>query len=78
MISRLPVPDFYRTTNNIFLPDINSIWINQKGNKIKVTNIFSKANPIIICYRKKERNDFENDELCLSLQKFYSLFSSID
>ena len=78
MISRLPVPDFYRTTNNIFLPDINSIWINQKGNKIKVTNIFPKKNPIIVCYRTKERNDSENTELCLSLQKFYSLFSLID
>ena len=41
-MEHLPIPHLYRVTNNEFLPNINSIWINESGNVIRVTKIQSK------------------------------------
>ena len=78
-MDHIPVPSLYRTTNNNLLPIINSKWINNNGNIIRVTNICVTAgNPIIIRYKSKDNSWFLKEELSLSLQKFYSLFSSFD
>lgn len=69
----LPIPDLYRVTNNPLIPSINTIWVSDNGNIVKVVKIFSKKTSVIICYRS-----IDGEEVSISLHKFYSLFSSLE
>ena len=49
-MEQLPIPVLYRITNNEFAPSINSIWISECGNMVKVTKIYPKKLPTIVCF----------------------------
>lgn len=73
-----PKPSLYRTTNNTFVPSVNSKWISENDTTIQVTKVYPKKTPIIICYKTEDKCHYGAPELSLSLQRFYSLFSSFD
>lgn len=78
-MEQLPIPVLYRITNNEFAPTINSIWINECGNMVKVTKIYPKKLPTIVCFKNIEsRNNEYESVFSISLQRFYSLFSHFE
>jgi hypothetical protein len=78
-MEHLPIPHLYRVTNNHFIPSINTVWVSDSGDTVKVTKVLSKRRPVIICYKNLEPEDnFGSEELSVSLHKFHSLFSSFD
>ena len=79
-IPHLPIPTLLRATNNYFIPSNNSRWIDDNGNIVKVTNVYERKKPIIICYKNIEMKDkkYEEDEISVSLHKFHSLFYSFE
>ena len=73
-MEHLPIPLLYRVTNNHLCPDINSTWINDNGDIVKIVEVLSKKNPIIVSYKNMENKKINNEKLSLSLHKFYSIF----
>ena len=71
-----PKPTLYRTTNNTFVPCVNSKWINDNQTTIKVTKVYPKKTPVIVCYRTEDKCNYGAQELYLSLQRFHSLFTA--
>jgi len=66
-------------TNNQFVPNINTLWIGDNGNVVRVSNIFLPKNPVIICYKHIEPKYKDGDiELSISLHKFHSMFYSFE
>lgn len=75
-MEHLPIPHLYRVTNNEFSPNINSVWINESGDVIRVTKIQSKKRLTIVFFKNEDLNDkYSDDEFSVSLYKFHSTFS---
>lgn len=78
-MEHLPIPHLYRVTNNEFLPNINSVWINESGTVIRVTKIQSRKRPTIVFFKNVDLNDkFTDVEFSVSLHKFHSMFSQFE
>lgn len=78
-MEQLPIPNLYRLTNNQFVPNINTLWISDNGNIVKVSNVFSPKRPVIICYKHVEPKDkYGDNEFSVSLHKFHSMFYSFE
>ena len=74
-MDNIPIPQFYRVTNNLCIPKIHSLWVNELGITVKVTNLLTKKTPTIVCYKNIE---CDNTECSVSLHKFQCVFSLID
>ena len=79
VMEHLPIPNLYRLTNNQFVPKINTLWIGDNGNVVRISNIFSPKKPVIICYKHIESTYKDGDiEFSISLHKFHSMFYSFE
>ena len=74
-MEHLPIPDLYRVTNNEFSPRVGSIWESESGVMVKVTKIYQKKEPVIVCFKNVNSKDKYGDaEFSISLHKFHSIF----
>ena len=78
-MEQLPIPVLYRITNDEFAPSINSVWISEYGYMVKVTKIYPKKTPTIVCFKNIEsRINGRESVFSISLQRFYSMFSHFE
>ena len=78
-MENLQIPRLYRITNNNFLPTINSIWISDNGNIVKITGTNKTKSLVYVCFKPlQDNNKFSDNESVISLQKFYSVFTSYE
>lgn len=74
-MEHLPIPHLYRGTNShSLIPSVDSFWVSDCGDIVKVTKVLSRESITTIYYKKI----FLGTEFSLLTHEFHSMFSSFD